>query len=116
MTKNEGNGEKFVELRAYIATQLERKRLSQKELADKLGRDPSTISNWIHGRQPIPLDMLTEIAEALEEDNPVILYELAGLLAKLPGKELVKLVQDLPLEHLRVIEQIVRAYVEAQKH
>jgi transcriptional regulator with XRE-family HTH domain len=77
--------DKQVELRRYIATQLERKRISQRELADKLGRDPSSVSNWIHGRQPIPLDMLDDIAAAIEERSPIKLYKMAGLFSKLPN-------------------------------
>lgn len=98
-----------VELRSYIATQLERKRLSQRELADKLDRDPSTVSNWIHGRQPIPLDMIEIIANALEEKNPLRMYKLAGIFSNHPAESLIEELSDATDAEISLVKKLMRA-------
>lgn len=101
-----------VELRSYIATQLERKRLSQKELADKLDRDPSTVSNWIHGRQPIPLDMIQVIATALEERNPLKMYKMAGIFVNHPAESLIEELADATDDEISLVKKLMRALLD----
>lgn len=105
-----------MELRRYIATQLERKRISQRELADKLGRDPSSVSNWIHGRQPIPLDMLDDIADAIEERTPIKIYRLAGLFSRLPNgaDRLISLMETASNEELDLMLRLSEALVRKE--
>lgn len=44
-----------------------RKGLSQEELAEKLGKDQSTVHFWENGRgERLPLETLRQIAEALQ--------------------------------------------------
>lgn len=103
-------------LNVYIAEQLKRKGIAREDFAKSLGRDVSTISNWINGKYDIPLDLLREISEALGEETPIKLYDLAGLLDGVPGENIVRLLNGVPIEHLRVMESLMRAYLESQKN
>jgi transcriptional regulator with XRE-family HTH domain len=89
--------------------------LKQYELADRVKRSASLVSEWEKGSQDVPLELIEPLAEALEENSPLTLYQLAGRLHNLPGSEIVRLVEDLPIEQLRVLENMVRAFVEGQK-
>lgn len=103
-------------LNVYIAQQLDRKGITRQDFAKSLDRDVSTISNWLNGKYDIPIEMLKEIAEALGEETPIKLYDLAGLLDGIPGENIVRLLNGVSTEHLRVMESLLRAYLESQKN
>ena len=50
---------------ARIKSSLKEKNMTQIELGEKLGVDASTVCNWIHGRYPIKVDTVNEIADIL---------------------------------------------------
>lgn len=100
----------------YIAARRTQLRLKQEEVSDRLkkqgvDRAATTIANWEGNRQAVPMELIPAIAKALE-DSPVRLYELAGVLSELPGREIVKLLIGLPDEDVARIERMVRAYLE----
>lgn len=102
-------GDKQVELRKYISTQMGHKRLSQKDFAEKLKRDPSTISNWLNGNYQIPLDALDEIADTLEEPTPIRLYHLAGMFSSHPAvNSLFEMLSDATPDELDLVGRITR--------
>ena len=84
-------------------------RLTQKEMADKLGKAPTTIAGWEQGvRTPIVRDALTicrifgvEIDDLLDEDlsltysaDNINMYEFAEMFRKLDSAQ-QKIVYDL---------------------
>ncbi len=95
----------------YIAESRNKLRLTQKEVAEKVNRAESTVANWESGHQKVPPDMLPALAKALQIST-VRLYELAGVLAELPGSEIVKLLDGLPQEEIDRVERMLRAYLE----
>jgi transcriptional regulator with XRE-family HTH domain len=109
-----------ITLGEYIAKRRKRIGLTQDDLAQRLKergqyRATSTISEWEHDERPVPVDLFEVLSEALEERSPVRLFEAAGLLTKLPGAEIVKMLDDVPTEHLRVIHSLIKTYIEATK-
>lgn len=106
----------MTELGTYIGERRRRLRLTQKEVSERLrsqgiDRDATTIANWETGRQEVPMELIPIIAKALE-DSPVRLYELAGVLAQLPGSEIVKLLDGRSIEDVARIERLIRSYFE----
>lgn len=104
----------------FVAKRRKRIGLTQEEFSQRLkaygeNRGVSTISEWENGDRPIPVDIYSVLAEALELPSPVGLFEAAGLLSKLPGAEIVKMLDGVSTEHLRVIHSLIKAYVESAK-
>ena len=100
----------------YIAERRRTLRLEQKEVSERLGqagmyRAPTTVANWESDRQTVPPELIPALAKALEV-SPVRLYELAGVLAELPGSEIIKLLDGLPQEEIDRVERMLRAYLE----
>lgn len=105
------------ELGQYIAKRRKRIGLTQEELAKRLDdygeyRAASTIAGWETGKQPVPMEFLDILARALEESSPVQLYKHAGVLAKLPAAALIEMLDGLPLEDVKMVERLARAYLE----
>lgn len=102
-----------MELRTYIAERLKTRRIQQVELAAKLKRDPATVNNWIKGRQPIPLDMLGDIAYAIEERSPIKIFRLAGLFAGLPdgADRLIDMMGDATPDEISTMERLAEALI-----
>lgn len=90
--------------------------LTQDELARKLGRASSTISQWETESEPVPMDMLKAISDALEEPSPVKLYDLAGVLADLPAAELVRMLDGATNSQLRLILDVARVLLKKQNN
>jgi len=55
-----------------IAQYLKEKRMTQKELAIKLGKNESEISKWLNGSHNFTLDTIAKIESALNEDIMVV--------------------------------------------
>ncbi|NML39278.1 helix-turn-helix transcriptional regulator [Chitinophaga sp. G-6-1-13] len=53
-------------LAGRIAAIMDGKRMSNKELAARMGKNPSEISRWLSGTHNFTIDTLSEIAIALE--------------------------------------------------
>ena len=62
--------------KVYLAEHREKKGLSQKQLADRLGADVMTVSRWERGVVAMSTDALAAVAEALWGDlgEPEDLY------------------------------------------
>ena len=103
---NDQNG-----LGRYIAESRNKLHLTQKEAAERVNRAESTIANWETGHQKVPPEMFPALAQALGM-SLVKLYELAGMLAELPGSEIIKLLDGLPQEEIDRVERMLRAYLE----
>lgn len=109
MKKNiKPEGDIQMELRAYIKERLNAKRIQQKEFAEKLDRDPATINNWIKGRQPIPLDMIEVIANALEEKSPLPMYKMAGIFVNHPAASLIDELADATDDEIDLVKRLTR--------
>lgn len=101
-------------LAEYISQRRASLHLTQKDLAErlkKLGypRDATTIAHWEAKRYPVPLELIEPLSEALEEEAPDLLYELAGVLDQLRGGTIVKLLRNAPQEEIDRAERIIRA-------
>lgn len=97
----------------YIRKRRKSKGMTQEDFASKVKRTSSTVSQWENEIEPIPLEMLDEIARALEEPTPIRIYELAGILAKLPGHRIVKLMDGMSPEQVKRFEAMVEALAVA---
>jgi transcriptional regulator with XRE-family HTH domain len=53
--------------------------LSQRELAERMGRDQSRIAVWESGKRQPRIDTVVRLAEALEIDPGELLRETRGL-------------------------------------
>ena len=105
----------------YIAKRRGYLQLTQEDLAARLGklglpRAATTIANWEADRSPVPVELLNSLAEALEEPSPVTLYDLAGILDKIPGGDIVRLLRDVPIDDVRRVERMIRAYLQEKDH
>lgn len=102
----------------YVANRRAKLRLTQEEVVERLrqlgiDRASSTLANWEAGRQSIPIEYIPQLAKALE-DSTVNLYDNAGVLDKLPGGEIIKLLDGLSDEELARVEKVLRAMVEKE--
>lgn len=109
MPANGGNA-----LGKFIANRLIEIDKQQRQVADELGIAESSVSEFISGARPVPLKLLDALAYALELDDPIMLYQLAGRLADFPGSEIVKLLRGVPKSEIEVITKMVRAYLQTQ--
>jgi transcriptional regulator with XRE-family HTH domain len=109
-------GDKQMHLRQYISDRLENKRLSRQEFAEALGRDKSTISNWLNGKYDIPIDAIEAIADVLEEKTPIRLYRMAGLFANQPIAALIEALDGETPENIRLVERVARALLQKENH
>lgn len=60
--------DKSLQLAGLIAEAMQRQGLSQKALADRLGKQESEVSRWLTGLHNFTLKTLTRLEAALEED------------------------------------------------
>src|SRR5690348_1946058 len=107
----------------YLAKKRKRIGLTQEDLSERIkkrgitkGVGVSAISEWENDDRPIPVELYGVLSEVLEMSSPVGLFEASGLLSDLPGADIVKMLDGVSTEHLRVIHSLIKAYVEtAQK-
>ncbi len=52
---------------------LKEKNISQKDLAEKIGKARSTVSEYVNGKQKIPSDIIEEIAKILDCNTQLII-------------------------------------------
>lgn len=100
----------------YIANRRRALRLTQQEISERLhshgiDRSASAIANWETGKQSVPVDILPALASALEI-SIVLLYAKAGILANLPGAEVVKLMDKLSESERVKITRMIQAYTQ----
>jgi transcriptional regulator with XRE-family HTH domain len=104
----------------YIRRRRKAQGITQDELASKVQRKGSTISLWETDSEAVPVDMLPELARALEEPTPVHLYELAGILAHLPGSNIIRIMAGMSVEEVErfeaMVEALAKAYVKNNSH
>ena len=64
----------FTALVEFFARQAERGRISKKELANKLGKDPSQITRWLSAPSNFELDTISDILLAMgaEMDHRIV--------------------------------------------
>lgn len=106
-----------MELTSYIDTQIKRKKMSRKALADILGKDASTVSNWLNGVYDIPVDELDNIATAIDEPNSIRLHRLAGVLPK--NHEVLSLMEmlfDATPDEINLVGRLTRALLKKENH
>ena len=63
----------------WIRKALKEAGLTQKELANKLGVDPTVLSHKLHGRREFLYSEVVLICEILKIDNPLPLFETKKL-------------------------------------
>lgn len=100
----------------YIASRRKALRLEQRELVARLkalgvDRAVTTLSGWEHNKQQVPVDFIPALAEALDV-SITTLYEYAGILENIPGREIVKLLDGLPEQEVAKIHRMIAAYFE----
>lgn len=100
----------------YIATRRRALRLTQQEISERLRgygveRSASAIANWETDKQSIPVEILPALANSLEI-SIVLLYAKAGILANLPGAEVVKLMDKLSESDRIKITRMIQAFAE----
>lgn len=85
-----------------IAEALRQQGLSQKDLADKLGKCPSEISKWLSGSHNFTVDTLSDIETALNirllcinEDNSLKLVNTTYVMTIMSGTKSNMLQEDL---------------------
>lgn len=106
-----------MELGTYIAKRRKSLRLTQEEISQrlrnyKIERTAATVANWETGRQPVPMELIPAIAAALEEESPLVMFELAGILDQIPGGNIAKLLKGASPEDMQRIERMIKAYLE----
>lgn len=100
----------------YIANRRKQLRLTQQEVADRLesygvARTASAIATWETGKQSVPLEIIPELAKALET-SLVDLYSAAGVLDDLPGARIIKIMDKLSDRSRANITRMIEAYTE----
>ena len=100
----------------YLSQRRQQLRLTQQEVGDRLrnlgiDRATPTIAHWENDRQKVPIEFIPELAQALET-SPVTLYDYAGVLDKLPGSEIIKLMDSMTGEELARMERVIRAMIK----
>lgn len=109
-----------MELGEFIAHRRKELRLTQEEVVERMrsygvDRASPTLGNWEAGRQAIPLEVLPALAQALELSSPVKLYDLAGVLANLPGGEIIKLFDGMSDSEIRRWARMIQAFLQESK-
>lgn len=104
----------MTELGDYIQKRRKNLGLRQYEIAQRVNRSASLVSEWEKGSQIVPMELIEPLAKALEEKSPLTLYELAGHLKDLPGRDIVKMLEHMTPEQLRVARNMLRAMVDTQ--
>lgn len=99
----------------YIRKRRKSLGLTQEDFGRRVDRTAPTVSQWETEAEPVPLDKLDDIVRALEEPTPVQIYDLAGVLARLPGHRIIKLLDGMSLEQVKRFEAMVEAMAEAYR-
>ncbi len=70
-----------VELSVYVADQimdiLDKKQLTQRQLAKRLGKSETEISKWLQGTHNFTLTTIAKIESALDEKNHSIIHSIS---------------------------------------
>ncbi len=66
----------FQSVLAYFSDQAAKSRLTKKELAERIGRDPATITRWFSGPSNWRLDTISDLLRAM---NAEMKYEIVSL-------------------------------------
>ncbi|GAB3829163.1 helix-turn-helix domain-containing protein [Hymenobacter jeollabukensis] len=74
--------DKSMQLSGLIAAAMKRKGLTQKALADRLGKKESEISRWLSGLHNFTLKSLTRLEAVLEEDLILTFRDQAATAAR----------------------------------
>jgi transcriptional regulator with XRE-family HTH domain len=104
----------MTDLGDYIQKRRKKLGYTQQELAERIKRSKSLISEWETGNQEVPMELIEPLAKALEERSPLTLFELAGHLKDVPGLDIVKDLEHLSPDQLRVARAMLRAMVNSQ--
>lgn len=103
----------MTDLGDYIQQRRKKLGLKQYELAQRVNRSASLVSEWETGNQDVPMELIEPLAKALEEKSPIALYEMAGHLKDVPGLDIVKSMEHFTPEQLRVARAMLRAMVDS---
>jgi transcriptional regulator with XRE-family HTH domain len=74
---------KYAAIIARVHEILQEKGLSQRELAERMGKNPSELSRWLHGEHNLTLRSLAKLEAELEEDI-ITVQSKQPALAELP--------------------------------
>jgi transcriptional regulator with XRE-family HTH domain len=101
----------------FIADKRKALHITQEELAQRLAdlgvpRKSSTIASWETGQYPPPRELYEILARALEEPSAAVFYELAGVLAELPGGKIVQMLRNASQKDIDRVERMVDAYMK----
>ena len=103
-------------LGSYIKRRRKELRLTQSEVSHALSqrgihRTGKAVAGWENEYQQVPVEYIPALAEILKV-SVTTLYEHAGILASLPGREIIRLLDGLPEDELRRIQAMITAYVK----
>lgn len=109
-----------ITLGEYLAKRRKQLRLTQQEVSERLrergvDRATQTVAHWENNRQGVPTEIIPHLAVVLEEQSPIKLYELAGILKNLPGAQIVKLLDGIPPDDVERIQRMIEAYLKDSK-
>lgn len=104
----------------YIKRRRKTLHLTQKELSERLkargvDRDATTLASWESGRAIVPIEYIPQIADALEEESPNNLYDLAGVIENLKGADVVRLLHNATAQDLEYILDLIRVHLKHSK-
>ena len=112
-----------VKLKKLVAQTLKANRLSQRQLADRIGVSHGTINNVMAGSLPKNIPTLQKFADYFrltidqlrhDEENPHMAEESAEYVRRhSPAQRIVKLLEQLDAEELATIERCADAFAKS---
>lgn len=101
----------YTNLQIRVADILEQKQMTQKDLADKLGKQPSEISKWLNGEHNFTLRSLAKLQAELGE----VLIEVPGCKPKVPFNDVKSIIQTIPVFAHHFTQSAELGYIPVNK-
>ena len=108
------------QFREWLASEMEKRRFSQRALAKKTGISQPVVSRVLSGEKAPSVDFCNRVAQALGE-SPEKLLRLAGILPASPAseddtlQELIELARNLPPEDRTELLEYARYRYQKRK-
>jgi transcriptional regulator with XRE-family HTH domain len=101
----------------YITKKRKSIGLTQEALSEALqkqgiSRASTTISNWEADRGKPPIEVLIALAEILNEPSPTRLFDLAGYLDKIPGRDIVRMLDGRSTRDIERARRVIHALLQ----
>ena len=108
-------------LGSYIKDRRKALRMTQEDLADKLAslgvqRGASIISQWENDHSQPPFEVISKLADALEESSPNRLLSLGGYLESVKGNNIIDLLYGQSDDVIDMVSQVIRVIINNQEN